>query len=537
MATPDVHRVGRQDWVLANPWFWMSTGLAAGGLAWVAAALEDPLPPVRFFLIILALFGAGMSVTIRLKSVRPAFVEDLSTGNRGLVLLGLFLVYSLLAASLTILLAAAILQGDVPLGRFVLRPGNLTLIWLVTVPMSSIAAVRTYHRLKTGGAVTDGEEGSALLTLAALTAFCCCMALNLGISESYTQTGEDWDTIRLFLAVVAFVALVASPLLVVSQRVRRAVISLMVLLHFGGICTAVMAAPPAPWLLGQIWTRIYRPYLEFMYLNNAYHFYSPEPGPASYLWFRVFYEDEKKHLHGHWLKIPDIDERGRQRYPVALAYQRRLSMTEAAVAAEPALFWKVGKNNQVMPEDFFFNRMRCTPDYQDDKEQAEIIGIEGPKPLPKERLRIPFHPVVPQQQQYMRPASGARHVLQSYAVFAASRPHPDNPEWRAKSVKVYRVLHEIIPLPAFVNEMDPRDPEFYRPYYLGEYSPEGEFLKSNQDDPFLYWLLPKVRVQRQMPFSQIQSWVRKHAGDPEWHYLPDSRMWTNPDEPTKRRDP
>src|SRR5262249_51727018 len=30
---------------------------------------------------------------------------------------------------------------------------------------------------------------------------------------------------------------------------------------------------PSPWLSTQIWTRIYRPYLEFLYLNNAYHFY------------------------------------------------------------------------------------------------------------------------------------------------------------------------------------------------------------------------------------------------------------------------
>ncbi len=40
----------------------------------------------------------------------------------------------------------------------------------------------------------------------------------------------------------------------------------------------------------------YNPYLHFLYMRNAYHFYSPHPGPASVL---VFYmQDGNRHRSG-----------------------------------------------------------------------------------------------------------------------------------------------------------------------------------------------------------------------------------------------
>ena len=35
----------------------------------------------------------------------------------------------------------------------------------------------------------------------------------------------------------------------------------------------------------QAFNRVYNPYLQFIYQRNAYHFYSPDPGPASVLVF------------------------------------------------------------------------------------------------------------------------------------------------------------------------------------------------------------------------------------------------------------
>ena len=84
-----------------------------------------------------------------------------------------------------------------------------------------------------------------------------------------------------------------------------------------------------------------------MYLNNAYHFYSPDPGPATYVWFRIFYvtneidpESNQPKLAGHWVKVPDVKDDGTHGYRVSLEYQRHLSLTENVIQndAPPPLF-------------------------------------------------------------------------------------------------------------------------------------------------------------------------------------------------------
>ena len=57
-------------------------------------------------------------------------------------------------------------------------------------------------------------------------------------------------------------------------------VSVLILVHFTAITSAVLANPPGPWVAMQSQHLIFRPYLAFMYLNNAYRFYSPEPGPS-----------------------------------------------------------------------------------------------------------------------------------------------------------------------------------------------------------------------------------------------------------------
>src|SRR5438045_224861 len=82
-------------------------------------------------------------------------------------------------------------------------------------------------------------------------------------------------------------------LVLLPRPARRVVLSLLLLVHFAGILTAVTAVDPqggsAPWVSRQLFARVYRPYLGFMYLSNAYHFYSPNPGPPTLLWFRIQY--------------------------------------------------------------------------------------------------------------------------------------------------------------------------------------------------------------------------------------------------------
>ena len=87
----------------------------------------------------------------------------------------------------------------------------------------------------------------------------------------------------------------------------------------------------------QYWNRIYRPYLEFMFLTNSYHFYSPDPSPAMYLWFRVLVEDDAKpdgaeNVTGESQKIPDLDEHGRHAYPMGIDLQHFLCLTDGTNA-------------------------------------------------------------------------------------------------------------------------------------------------------------------------------------------------------------
>ena len=69
-----------RDWILANPWFWMTLGLAGTALGWIwVLSLADSLAPagvngqawdqvfdlVRFFLIGCGLLSVGAALRIR----------------------------------------------------------------------------------------------------------------------------------------------------------------------------------------------------------------------------------------------------------------------------------------------------------------------------------------------------------------------------------------------------------------------------------------------------------------------------------------
>src|SRR5258706_15207036 len=71
----------------------------------------------------------------------------------------------------------------------------------------------------------------------------------------------------------------------------------------------------------------YRQYMQLMYLSNAHHCYSPEPGPASQLWFCIYYKPNAEGVaSARWIKLPsrpdDVTD------PLALSYYRRLSLTQ-----------------------------------------------------------------------------------------------------------------------------------------------------------------------------------------------------------------
>jgi hypothetical protein len=329
---------------------------------------------------------------------------------------------------------------------------------------------------------------------------------------------------------------------VLPRPARRAVVSVFIVLHFGGMATAALSAPPTPWLASQLWSRFYRPYLEFMYLNNAYHFYSPEPGPPSLLWFCVEYVDGGGRHFTHWKKVPDIDEYGRHSYPLGLVYQRRLSLSQFTEPSDRSAYTLPGPDG--VPRLLRIQarrRMYAPPDPGD----TPPVPVVGPRPLPPEMLgkedpvlpeqvpaerKVPFHPEIPRENQFQPPTVFAKKLAESYARYTTALPHPEHPDWRAVKVKIYRVVHVIPPAKHIGEGADPCSPVYYLPYYLGEYDRDGKLTREAENDPLLYWLVPALPEPRPgFPSpSYIRSYVRRHAGETAWVWNLHTLEWVVP---------
>jgi len=65
-----------------------------------------------------------------------------------------------------------------------------------------------------------------------------------------------------------------------------------------------------------------------------------------------------------------------------------------------------------------------------------------------------------------------------------------------KSVKVYRIVHLILSPQELARGMDPWDKTKHMPYFLGEHDVDGNLVKDGEMDPFLYWYLPMLNVER-----------------------------------------
>jgi hypothetical protein len=472
MASADVTPT-RADWALGNPWFWMLTGVAASGMALLLArVLETDLSSFHFLLLGLGLAGMAAALCLRFRAgigggtIRyPRAVVLAFAGSNGLLAAG--------AAFLALFVLRE--QG------FSWRAAQALFFWSLMLFWFALAAV--YFARQQNGEISALREGAVLLEFAALVPFLTAQVLDV------PGRPEDWDSLRLFFAVLCLVLLAASGLVAAARPLRRFLVSVLIVFHFGGIVTAVMSSPPGPWLAGFMWERLYQPYLEFMYLANAYRFYSPEPSPATQFWFFVEYEEDsggQKKIHSRWIKVPDMDEDGTPRYAMRLRYQRRLALTENAakpMAAEPL---------EQRPE-YFRLRDAQSP------EPIEPRGLLGVQQIPLALKRtVPYHPTWPLAGQYMRPDFHSKSLLGSFARHVTRLPHPEHPGLKATSVKIYRVLHRTL-LPTELGEgVDPNALPTYLPYYMGQYGPDGSLLKKFDaeghlmKDPFLYWLLPTM---------------------------------------------
>jgi hypothetical protein len=315
----------------------------------------------------------------------------------------------------------------------------------------------------TGAAIAIKPQPQIILG-GALAAFFGALALYTGEGRA-----SQWDSVRLVLWVAAPVALLAAGIAALPRILRRVVVSLIIVVHFLGICTAVTAAPPAPWLANVVWTYVYRPYLEFMYLNNAYHFYAPEPGPAYLLWFRIEYTKGDDRTYWHWEKVPNLSDDGWPQYPLALQYQRRLALAEQASRTVQVDARNMGEPVQ---KRVFANSAR----------------LEANQPV------IPFNPGTPPDQQYQPPDLRSRRLVEAYVRHVAYCFQEQNPEVHITGIKLYRVVHVFQGAPQLELGIDPNDPTTYLFYYWGEYDTKGQLKKT--DDPFLYWLMPVLPVHK-----------------------------------------
>lgn len=266
-----------------------------------------------------------------------------------------------------------------------------------------------------------------------------------------------WGSLKLAGYFLAGVPLVGAGFIWLPLVLKKILLLLLLCFHFGGIMTAVTAVDPpgapGPWLSGYLWANVYRPYLQFFYMNNAYHFYSPEPGPPVLVWFRIDYTNNTS----VWYKIPNNEKN------IPLLYFRQLSLTELGT-------------NQAM--SFFPNNL------------DQLVGLRNAAGISHDpmipALPTDLHPgsAFRQPQERMIKAMGSytRHISKMF-------PHPEgDPTATVKSIRLYRVTHKILSQQQMKSGLDPKDPSTYLPYFYGDYDRDGNLLRP--DDPFLWFSFP-----------------------------------------------
>ena len=291
-----------------------------------------------------------------------------------------------------------------------------------------------------------------------------------------------WDSFRLMFGALAGVALAWTLVLLAPPRYRLRILSAGVLFHFTGIFFATTTPPSTPWVSEQAFGRVYNPYLQPIYMRNAYHFYSPEPGPAS-LMVCLFKTETgtdasgRKQYHAWWYVLPKRPEDVKD--PLGLTYSRRMSITEQVARAPPGLV----QGNHVAERKELVQRRRA------------IWYLIPPNPGEDEasQYRLPE----PTVMNYTLPSYASHLILDNTDKATAGKT----------TVKIYRLEHRTMGVDEFVNTRNrpgaitsPYHPTTYRPFFLGEYgfvadpdkpgAPRIALLHPRE--PMLYWLVPIV---------------------------------------------
>jgi hypothetical protein len=202
----------------------------------------------------------------------------------------------------------------------------------------------------------------------------------------------------------------------------RVLVGVLVFVHLIAIVIAVTSSGspgfPAPQLSLRL-SPFVQPYLQAIFLNNAYRFFAPNPGTPWVLWFRLQYSDGMV----RWIELPGRPERlwrGRYQRRLNLAIQLGQYVESAAASDEKKTLSPLGK---------------------------------------------------------MLVESAARHVAVAYA-----RTSVNGSLVTIRNIGIYCVRHGVI-LPEQVRAgWEPIDLRTYQATFVGAYSPEGERVDEFRPD-------------------------------------------------------
>jgi hypothetical protein len=71
-----------------------------------------------------------------------------------------------------------------------------------------------------------------------------------------------------------------------GMKVLRWAVNCWLVFHLAAIVIAPASVAPSSELIQSAW-RVFRPYLDFMFLNHGYHFFAPEPGESTLVSFEA----------------------------------------------------------------------------------------------------------------------------------------------------------------------------------------------------------------------------------------------------------
>ena len=341
------------------------------------------------------------------------------------------------------------------------------------------------------------------------------------IRSWYGAVPNSWDSIQFLGGVIGVISLIAAVFTVLPAKWMLIAIFGLLAFFTSGIIASVLSPPATPFLVEEYWRRYSRYHSQFLYINNAYHFYSPEPGPPSELWICLKYapkdgqkEEVDEGPDTDWVRLPD---RMRDTMdPLRLSYFRRIALVDQVAQIQ------VGYN----------------PIFTEEVQKANERRM-------RDLARIPKGPNMADNAQYLPPQDPViRQTLPSFTNHFAKRF--GKPGRTVASVRVYRVLHEVLSIErsrsmpqtdvdtnnpgAFswkddkkqpkLLRMNPYSPMLYNPYYQGEYDLQGHLL--DPTDPELYWLVPiidrKIKLENDKPIPPKEfdryfiDYVSIHAG-------------------------